>query len=453
MKPGLNRRDFMKAAGAGAAAIAFTGCGSPDLLKTFLPDNGRRGKIITGRKLNIASVGCGGKGYSDTKGLAHENIVALCDVDASRAAKTFGEFPKAKKYKDYRVMLDEMDDQIDAVSISTPDHMHFPIALEAIKRGKHVLVQKPLAHTVEEARILTLAARRHQVVSQMGNQGHAGEGNRLIQEWIAADVLGEVREVHAWSNRPIWPQGMAEQLPAEAVPSSLDWDLWLGVAQTRPYNKGYAPFKWRGWWDFGCGALGDMGCHTLDAPYMALGLGYPDSVSAESEGATAEAGPKQSKVVYEFPARGKMPPVTITWYDGGLKPERPKDLEEGRKLADNGVLIVGSKATLMDTTSYARSPRLIPESKMREFSKNRPPKTIPRVPEGDHYKEWTQACKGAGPLPGSNFDFSGPFSEMVLMGNLAVRMSGKTIEWDGENMVCTNEAEANNLVRKTYREF
>jgi predicted dehydrogenase len=448
----INRRDFLKVAGAGAAAFSLAGCVSSDLLSAY-PDTGRRGRIVTGRKLNIAAVGCGGKGSSDIKSVSHENIVALCDVDSRRAEKTMAAFPDAKKYADFRVMLDEMDDDIDAVTVTTPDHMHFPIAMEAIRRGKHVFVQKPLAHTVEEARIMTLAARRHQVITQMGNQGHAGEGNRLVQEWINAGVLGEVREVHAWTNRPIWPQGMAEALPAEPVPDTMNWDLWLGVAPTRPYNSQYAPFKWRGWWDFGCGALGDMGCHILDAPYTALNLGYAESVMAESEGLTDQCAPLKSKVVFTFGARGSMPPVKVTWYDGGLKPDHPEDLEPQRKLADNGILIVGSKATLMDTSSYCNSPRLIPESKMKAFMPNAPAKTLPRVPDGDAHKEWTSACKGEGPMPGSNFDQSGPFSEMVLMGNLAVRLSGKTIKWDGENMVCSNVPEANILARKSYRSF
>ena len=252
----------------------------------------------------------------------------------------------------------------------------------------------------------------------------------------------------------IWPQGIPDALPAQTPPETLDWNAWLGVAPERAYNKGYLPFNWRGWWDFGCGALGDMGCHLLDASYWALDLGYPTKVTAQSEGLNDQTGPKSSVVTYEFPARGKMPPVTVKWYDGGKHPDRPPRLEEDRKFNTKmGQLIVGSKGTIMENTSYCRSPRLIPETDMKKLMENRPEKTIPRVPGGDSHQEWVKACKGEGPTPGSNFDYSGPFTEMVLMGNLAVRLSGKTIEWDGENMHCPNVPEANELVRKSYRAF
>ncbi len=451
-KSSLDRRSFIANTGMAAAGLSISGCLTPNGSSS---GSVRQGQIIKGRKLNIAAVGCGGKGNVDVRAVSSENIVALCDVDSARAAKTFGLHPNAKTFTDYRKMFEEMDDQIDAVTVTTPDHMHFPVALEAIKRGKHVYVQKPLTHTVAEARELTLAARKHKVVTQMGNQGHAGEGIRLAKEWVQAGVIGDVREVHVWTNRPIWPQGIKDPLPKQETPANLDWNKWLGVAPMRDYNEGYAPFKWRGWWDFGCGALGDMGCHLLDAAYWALELGYPTSVIAESKGLTDETAPTSSKVTYKFPARGDMPPVTVIWYDGGEMPPRPDTLEKDRKFSKGGgQLIVGSKGTIMDQSSYCSSPRLIPETAMQDMLKNnRIEKTIPRVPKGNPYQEWILACKGEGPTPGSNFDYAGPFSEMILMGNLAVRLSGQEIKWNGEKMHCSNLAAANELVHKPYRKF
>ncbi len=442
----MNRREFMATVGLGAAGAIL-----PDW--TFGASGPvRKGRIIPkDRKMRVACVGCGGKGSSDAGGVSGEEIVALCDVDFARAAGTFRKYPNAKRYKDFRQMLIEMDDQIDAVTVSTPDHMHFPPAMMAITMGKHVYVQKPLTHTIAEARALTLAAHKHEVVTQMGNQGHAGEGTRLLREWVQAGAIGDVHEVHFWTNRPIWPQGIDRPEETEQVPPTLDWNRWLGVAPERPYNKCYLPFNWRGWWDFGCGALGDMGCHIMDAAFWALDLRYPTSVEAVSSPVNDETAPSWSVVTYEFPARGKMPPVKVTWSDGGKLPPRPKDLEEGRKLSRGGQLLIGDKGTIMDTSDYCRSPRLIPEQAMKDFLPNRPEQTIPRVPGGNPYFEWIMACKG-GPAPGSNVDHSGPLTEMVLLGNLAIRL-GKRIEWDGRRMVCTNVPEANDLVRKYYRIF
>lgn len=442
----MNRRDFMATVGLGAASAVLPAW-------TFAaPGPVRKGRIIPkDKKMRVACVGCGGKGGTDSNGVSSEEIVALCDVDFARAAGTFRKYPNAKRYKDFRQMLIEMDDQIDAVTVSTPDHMHFAPAMMAVTMGKHVYVQKPLTHTIAEARALTIAARKHEVVTQMGNQGHAGEGTRLLREWVQAGAIGDVREVHFWTNRPIWPQGIDRPEETEEAPATLDWNRWLGVAPERPYNKCYLPFNWRGWWDFGCGALGDMGCHIMDAAFWALDLRYPTSVEAVSSPVNDETAPSWSVVTYEFPARGKMPPVKVTWSDGGKKPPRPKDLEEGRELPRGGQLLIGDKGTIMDTSDYCKSPRLIPEQAMKEFLPNRPEKTIPRVPGGDPYQEWIAACKG-GPAPGSNIEHSGPLTEMVLIGNLAIRL-GKRIEWDGRRMVCTNVPEANELVRKNYRIF
>jgi predicted dehydrogenase len=442
----MKRRDFMKVAAAGSSAALL-----PEFC--YAKDNVRKGKLITGRKINFAAIGAGGKGASDIGPMAGENVVALCDVDYRRAEKTFEKFPNAKRYNDFRKMLVEMDDQIDAVTVSTPDHMHFPAAMMAITMGKHVFVQKPLTHTVEEARLLTLAARKHDVQTVMGNQGHCSEGIRLVREWIQSGAIGDVKEAHIWTNRPVWPQGMDAPLPEAPIPDTLDWNRWLGVAPERPYGEGYLPFNWRGWWDFGCGALGDMACHTMDAAFWGLDLLYPTSVIAEASGISEQCAPKSSTVTYQFPARGKMPPVAVTWYDGGEMPSRPAHLEEGRDWGSpTGSLIIGEKASILATGAYSTSPRLIPEAAMTELSKNPPAKTIPRV-EGGPHQEFVRAIKGEGPAPASNFDYAGPFTETVLMGNLAVRMAGQKIEWDGKNMKCTNSEAADALVRKQYRVF
>jgi len=291
------------------------------------------------------------------------------------------------------------------------------------------------------------------VVTQMGNQGHAMEGARLFREWVHAGLIGPVHEVHAWTNHH--GKGTHRNMdsrPAETppVPDTLDWNLWLGVAPERPYHPIYVPFHWRGWWDFGACALGDMGCHVMDAAFWALDLGSPTRVEAKTAEVFAETGPDWSIVTWHFPARGEMPPVKVVWYDGNKKPPRPKDLEDDRELRGHGLLLYGEKGTIFNDGAYCRSPRLIPETKMREMIPHLPPKTIPRI-KGSHYAEWIRGCKG-GPKPGSNFDYSGPFTEMVLLGNVAIR-TGKPLDWDGENLRCTNVPEANALVKKEYRAF
>ena len=439
----MKRREFLKTVGGTAAALAVAGpaaAAAPSV---------RVGRVVPAdQKLNVACVGVGGMGGGDVGGVSGENIVALCDVDLARAQGSFNRFPNAKRYKDFRKMLIEMDDQIDAVTVSTPDHMHFPIAMMAMEMGKHVLVQKPMAHTVWEAREMTLAARRHKVATQMGIQRHSIEGIRLLHEWIDAGAIGAVREVHLWTNRPIWPQGIDRPMDSHPVPETLDWNSWLGTAPKRPYHPDYAPFKWRGWWDFGCGALGDMACHIMDAAYWSLDLGFPDTIEAESSGANEETAPKSSVITYQFPARGKRPGVKLVWYDGGKMPERPEELEEGRDLPGGigGQLFIGDKGKIM-ADGYCSGPRLIPETKMQAFE--RPPKTIPRSP--GHYQEWIAACKGGAPA-GANFNYSGPFTEMVMLGNLAVR-TGKLIKWDKDRLRCTNVPEANKYVRHPYRVF
>jgi predicted dehydrogenase len=397
-------------------------------------------------KLNIAAIGAGGKGASDIDGCSSENIVALCDTDWKNAAKTFQKYPNAKQYKDFRAMFDK-EKGIDAVTISTPDHTHAIAAMAAMERGIHVYVQKPLTHTIYETRRLTEAARKYGVATQMGNQGHSGEGVRQLCEIIWSGTIGNVREVHAWTDRPLWPQGIAAALPAEPVPDTFDWDVWLGPAPVRPYNSGYAPFKWRGWWDFGCGALGDMACHILDPANWALQLRYPISVEClKQEGKTDQTYPTRSIIRYEFPARGSMPPVTIYWYDGGELPPRPKAIADNVKLGDgdNGSLFIGDKG-IATTGTYGDGTRLLPDELMKDYKLPEP--ILSRSP--GHYRDWIRACKGGGPAC-SNFDYAGPLTEWVVLGNLAVRYPGKLL-WDGEKMKVTNNSEANKWVKGTYR--
>jgi predicted dehydrogenase len=437
MKKKLNRRSFLRSGAAFAASFAI------------VPRHvlGGPGHTPPSEKLNVAGIGVGGKGAGDIGACSNENIVALCDVDQERAGKTFEKFAQAKRYRDFRKMLTKEDKNIDAVVVATPDHVHAPASMMAIKMGKHVYCEKPLTHSIYEARMLTEAARKYKVATQMGNQGHSSEEIRLIREWIGAGAIGDVRQVHTWTNRPIWPQGIDRPEGSSPVPATLDWDLWLGPAPYRPYvEKAYCPFVWRGWWDFGTGALGDMACHIIDPAFWALDLGHPTSVRAISTKVNSETAPLASIIEYEFPARGAMPPVKLTWYDGDLRPTDPEELEPGRRMGsrNGGVLFVGDTGKLV-CGCYAKSPRLIPETKMQAYE--RPPKTILRVQE--HHQDWLSACKGGKPAS-SNFDYAGPLTEMILLGNLALR-AGRKLEWDGPNMKCTNWPAADVYVRREYR--
>jgi len=427
----ISRREFV--GGAAASVAAFT----------YIPRYvlGQAGNTPPGKKLNIACIGCGGMGGNDIRSVSSENIVALCDVDARRAADTFKRYPKAKKYRDFRIMLEKEEKNIDAVTVSTPDHIHAVAAMMAMKMGKHVYCQKPLAHDIFEVREMTKAAQKYKVVTQMGTQIHASNGMKLMVEMIKTGMIGPVREVHIWSDKK-WGGGTR---PADTPPTppELDWNLWLGPAPQRPYHPTYVPENWRKWWDFGTGTLGDMGCHIFDPAFWALDLQYPLSVEADPGPYSQETYPTALVVRYEFPARQNLPPVTLTWYDGDRKPPRPKELEAERKLPSQGGLYVGEKGTIL--YPHMGAPRLIPESKMKGF---KTPK--PFLPRGvDHYQEWIHACKG-GPKPLSNFDYSGPVSECVLLGNLAIR-AGKRLEWDGENMNVTNISQANRFLRRDYR--
>jgi hypothetical protein len=322
--------------------------------------------------------------------------------------------------------------------------------MAAISLGKHVFVEKPLAQTIAETRRLAKAARDKGVATQMGNQGHAGDGCRLIKEWHAAGILGDVTEVHCWTDRPIWPQGVhapdhSRMMPV--IPPGLDWDLWLGVAAMREYDPAYLPFTWRGYWDFGTGALGDMGCHILDGAYFALELGPPARVEAVSAGQTDISPPTSSVVTYQFPARGAMPPVRLTWYDGGLQPSLPPDFEAGRRLPRNGSLILGSKATVLSGAWY-ETVQIVPDARMIELAPSLPQRSIPRI-EGGHFAEWIRACKGGTPA-GSNFDYSSKLTEVALLSNLAIR-ARRAIDWDTASLRVTNVGEANQFVSKEYR--
>lgn len=430
----LSRRALLQGAASAAALLSL-----PPRLRAQTESIRTPRKIAPGEKLNIACVGCGGKGATDIQEVSSENIVALCDVDLARTKQVAQKFPQAPKFQDYRVMLREMDEHIDAVTVSTPDHMHYPIAKMAIELGKHVYVQKPLTHTVWEARQLAELARKHRVATQMGNQGQADEGGRVLCEYLAAGAIGPVREVHVWTNRPIWPQGVERPKEKAAVPATLDWNLWLGVAPERPYSPVYHPFKWRGWRDFGTGALGDIGCHSFAPIARALKLGAPSSVEATSSPVFKETYPVASIVRYEFPARAGLPPVKLVWYDGGLKPARPEGLEADRQLGEGGTIYVGDHGVI-------HNGRLLPESKMREFPP--PPKTMPRSP--GHYQEWLLACKGGAPA-GSNFDISGPQAETVLLGNIAL-LTQKRLLWDAPSFRITNDPAANELLRRKYRD-
>jgi hypothetical protein len=421
-------------------------------------------QVPPSEKLNIAGIGVGGQGAGDMQNVSSENIVALCDVDRRQAADTFKRFPNARRYSDFRVMLEKEDKNIDAVVVATPDHVHAAATMMAIKMGKHVYCEKPLTYSMHEAREIAKAAREAKVATQMGNQGHSGEGIRLICEWIWDGAIGPVREVHGWTTHAVWPQGLWRPKETPPVPETLDWDLWLGPAPYRPYHPAYVPALWRGWWDFGTGGLGDMGCHNLDPVFWALKLGQPTSVEAScsifvptitwDKPFNNESYPQASIVRYEFPEREGMPPLELTWYDGGLMPRRPKELENGRHLGDKlgGVIFVGDSGKLI-CNSYGNEPRLIPESRMKEYK--RPERSIPR--SVGHHKEWIEACKGGKPA-GSNFDYAGPLTEMILLGNVAVRMSLKTQEkglrlaYDGPNMQITNLPEANEYMQRKYRE-
>ncbi|MEL7118910.1 MAG: Gfo/Idh/MocA family oxidoreductase [Bacteroidota bacterium] len=426
------RRQFLKDSGVMMAAFAIV----PSHVVSGL------GHTTPSDKLNIAGIGVGGMGRSNLRNMKSENIVALCDVDWKYAQRCFKDYPDAKKYKDYRKMFDEMKNDIDAVVIATPDHTHYAPTADAMRLGMHVYLQKPLTHSVYESRMLTKIAKETGVATQMGNQGNSGEGIRQTCEWIWNGEIGTVEEVHAWTNRPIWPQGLERPAQSESIPDTLDWDLFIGPAPYRPYHSAYTPWNWRAWWDFGTGALGDMGCHIIDPVFKALNLGNPTAFEGTSSQVNTESAPIAEKVTYYFPKRAKigkakMPAVTFTWYDGGLMPDRPEGLEPGKRLGDGGggAMFVGSKGTLVCST-YARDPYIVGRAKPNVKQ------TLRRV-DTSHEMDWVRACKedkDSRVEASSHFGYSGPLNEVVVMGNLAIRLQDlkRKLEWDAENMRITN---------------
>jgi len=439
-----------------------------------------RGFTAPSDKLNIAGLGVGGKAevnlpYAYNKGA--ENIVALCDVDDRMAIKAKQLWPKAPYYRDYRDLLDKEYKNIDAVIITSPDHMHAPMALAAMQLGKHVYCEKPLTHDIYEARILTKAAEKYKVVTQMGNQGSSGNDTRLVETWIQEGIIGDVNTVHVWTNRPVWPQGIPTPTGKFAIPKEVDWDLWLGTAPYRDFNPTYLPATWRGWSDFGTGSLGDMGCHFIDVPYRALKLGYPTAVTCSvgsvysgffEEEVFTDSYPPSSVTYIQFAARGAMPPVEMVWYDGGIKPRRPNELLPNEPMGelDGGIIFEGSKGKLM-AGLFGRKPTLLPTRLMAQT--NLPASKYPFVAGGTegHQTQWVNACKqGYGAYTSSSFDKSGPLTEIVLMGNLAVKSYNfqtkkgggqsdfpgrKQLLWDGENQRITNFEPANQFVQRQYR--
>lgn len=438
-----------------------------------------RGFIAPSDKLNVAGIGVGGKGASDLAEIAkspYVNIVALCDVDEREAARSVKAFAGRPYYKDYRVMLEKENKNIDACTISTPDHVHAVATLAAMQLGKHVYTQKPLTHDIFEARTLTEAAKKYKVVTQMGNQGASGNGVRQGQEMVRAGMIGDVKEIMAWTNRPVWPQGLPLPAPQAEIPKELDWDLWLGPVKHQPYTNAYVPFNWRGWWAFGTGALGDMACHILDPAFRILPIKYPESAECSitsryvqmwKETVYPESCPPSSIIHLVYPRTDGKGKIKLSWYDGGLLPLRPEELLPDEPLGEggNGILFIGTKGKLL-FDCYGANPRLLPTKLMKE--KKMPAQSIKRVTEG-HYLQWVNACiAGYGNAQVSSpFEYAGPLTESILMGNLAIRSAmiaakhkdgydiypgRKKLMWDAENMKVTNYDEANQFVRTPYRD-
>jgi predicted dehydrogenase len=443
-----------------------------------------KGFIAPSDKLNIAAVGCGGKADFNIKQAFNngsDNIVALCDVDDRQSVKYRAQFPKAPYFRDYRKMLEAEGKNFDAVIVTTPDHMHYPVAMAAMQLGKHVYVEKPLTHDLWEARQLTEGARKYKVVTQMGNQGSSGDATRLIEGWVQGGVLGDVHTVHVWTNRPVWPQGVRspkDKGEKQPVPSEVDWDLWLGTAPYRDYHEAYMPFRWRGYWDFGTGALGDMGCHFMDVPFRALKLGYPTSVECSvgqvyldffREAYLDDSCPPSASVHLKFPDK-KGKEIALSWYEGGIRPQIPAELKPEQIFTDQngGILLIGTKGTLTGEL-FGNNPRVFVKGEVQDSGKfPKPSKPFVEGKTDGHQQQWVKACKqGYGTYTSSGFDESGPLTETVIMGNLAVRSylhrepktgggftfpGRKRLLWDGANQKITNFDYANQFVRRQYRE-
>lgn len=446
------RRTFIK-------SVATTGAVLPTVMPTLARAQSANSKV------NIAGCGVQGKGASDLALTSkNNNVVALCDVDDNNLAKAGATYTKARQYNDWRIMLEQKD--IDAVTVSTPDHMHAPVAITAMNLGKHVYVQKPLSHDVYEARIMRQVAKKNNVITQMGNQGHSSIGYRAVVDLVRSGVIGKIKAAHTWSNRPIWPQGVDRPKGSSPVPSNLHWDLWIGTAPMRPYvgaqeeaegnprNKKrsprgvYNPFNWRGWFDFGAGALGDMGCHIIDPVFWALELDSPDSVKFTGPNSNGETYPTDSRIRYKFPGTQytKNKTINVTWHDGGNKPsEKLAHLAEGQKLPDNGCLFIGEKGEIL--CPHGGGPQILPRELHVEYVKANGQK---KYDAWDHYQIWTEAIKGNGKT-NDDFDYAGPLTETVVMGNISVRYPDQELKWDGKAMKFTNAPDANKHVRRTYR--
>ena len=450
-----NRRDFIRKSAAAVAGMYIL----PSHVVSGL------GHKAPSDKLNIVGIGIGGKGHPNLVGMNTENIIGLCDVDWKYADHCFKEFPKAKRYKDWRRMFDELGKETDGVMVATSDHTHATIAATALTMDKHVYCQKPLTHSIYESRLLTRLAAKHKVATQMGHQANSGDGVRQLCEWVWNGEIGEVKEVHAWTDRPLWPQGLDRPKGKVKAPSTLDWDLFIGPAAERPYNPIYTPWNWRGWWDFGTGAFGDMACHVLDPVYQALKLGYPTKIQGSSSLINIESPPQSEKVEFRFPARDNMPKlalpgVSVYWYDGGLLPNRTDLIPDGADLMRDGLggcLFIGSKDTLLcDCGGF--NPRLL-SGRVPNV-----PQTLRRIPgatgyhDGYHEQDWVRACKES---PANrvettgHFAYAGPFNEMVLLGVLAIRLQGlnKILAWDGANMNFTNISATEELRVVSKNEF
>ena len=456
-----SRRSFIK-------GLAVTG-GGLVLPRVFWAQEGGE---APGKKLGIAAIGCGGKGESDLAEASRGNdVVALCDVDAQTLARAAAKFPGAKTFSDFRKMLDEVK-EIDAVTVSTPDHAHYPAAMHAIALGKHVCVQKPLANTLWEVREMHKAATKKGIISQMGNQGHTHDDNRLVKEWIAAGAIGKVTEVHVWTNRPIWPQGKAVSFKPGPVPEQLDWQQWLAATPDHEYSPDIHPFKWRGFLEWGAGAFGDMGCHLIDPPSWALDLGVPRFITAtQVDDLTDIAWPTGSIVKMEFPATAKHGDITLFWYEGKKPdgspyvPQFPESIDlpeafprknpaNSGKPTDGGWVIVGTEGAILNKADQARNPEIWPKKRREEFLANPPAKTLERSPKpGSPQEEWTLAIKNGKPFPFmSQFDYAVPLTELTLIGGLAMRFAGQRLEWDSEKLTVVGQPEATRFVKRAaYR--
>jgi predicted dehydrogenase len=435
-----SRRSFLKYSARTVAATVGTGYWSQHVAAESRSPN---------EKLNIAFIGTDGQAVYHLAALASlgHNCPCFCDVDTVRMARAAAAWPKAARYQDYRRMLDKHQREIDAVYVTVPDHHHYPASMMAIQLGKHVHCEKPLTHSIWEARQLTLAARQQRVATQMGIQGHAMSKWRELITMIRAGHIGKVREVHSWSDRPIWPQGIARPAEMPTVPATLDWDVWLGPAPQRPYHEVYHPFNWRGWHDFGTGALGDMACHQLDGMFWLLDPAPPTSVEVVASSVqNDETYPVQSVIRWRYPAKGSEPEFTVYWYDGGLLPSRPPELDADHELPKMGCYFVGDRGTLISADWFGDQPQFLPLARMKEI-KMPAELAIPASP--GHHEEFVAACKG-GPPAGANFDYAGPMTEAILLGNLALRV-GKPIRWDATNLRAVDVPEADRFIRREYR--